>query len=67
MKDFLCSLRKNTIQCDCKKFQFPKLEYLSARCGSFDTHITMVYDILCFMVYVIKCHKMPFYDICHMA
>ena len=36
---------------------------LSARCGSFDTHIDMVHDILCFMTYVIKCHKMPFYDI----
>ena len=29
---------------------------LSARCGSFDTHIAMVYDILCPMAYVIKCH-----------
>ena len=26
--------------------------------GSFDTHIAMVYDILCHMTYVIKCHKM---------
>ena len=37
--------------------------HLSAQCGSFDTHIAMVDDILCHMAYVIKCHKMTFYDI----
>ena len=36
---------------------------LSDSYGSFDTHIAMVRDILCHMIYVIKCHKMPFYDI----
>ena len=34
-----------------------------ARCGSFDSHIAMVYDILCNMAYVMKCHKMSFLDI----
>ena len=29
----------------------------------FDTHIAMVYDILCHTVYAIKCHNMAFYDI----
>ena len=36
---------------------------LSERYGSFDTHIDIFYDILCHMTYVIKCHKMTFYDI----
>ena len=31
---------------------------MSAQYGSFDTHNAMVYDILCPMVCVIKCHKM---------
>ena len=31
--------------------------------GSFDTHIAMVYDILCHMTYVVKCHIMSIYDI----
>ena len=33
---------------------------LSDSYGSFDTHIAMVYDILCHMTYVMKCHKMPY-------
>ena len=36
---------------------------MSDRAGSFDTHIAILYDILCHMVNVIKCHKMAFYDI----
>ena len=30
---------------------------------SFDTHIGIVYDILCHMTFVIKCHKMASYGI----
>ena len=33
---------------------------MTARYGSFDTHIAMVYDILCNMVCIIECHKMAF-------
>ena len=36
---------------------------MSDRYGSFDTHIDIVYDILCHMAYIIKCHKMTFYGI----
>ena len=36
--------------------------------GSFNTHIGILYDILCHMPYAIKCHKLPFFDILwHMA
>ena len=31
--------------------------------GIFDTHITIIHDILCHLPYVIKCHKMSFYGI----
>ena len=34
--------------------------YLSDSYGSFDIHMAMVHDILCHMIYVIKCHKVPF-------
>ena len=43
-------------------FLSPKLS-LPDRYGSFDTHIDILYDILCHMAYVIKCHKMTFYGI----
>ena len=33
---------------------------MTARYGSFDTHIAMVYDILCNKVCIIECHKMAF-------
>ena len=36
---------------------------LSDQYASFDTHIAILYDILCHMAYVIKCHKMAFYGI----
>ena len=36
---------------------------LSDRYGSFDTHIDLLYDVLCLMAYVIKCHKMPYFAI----
>ena len=49
--------------------QIPEVD-LSDQCGSFDTHITILYDTLIHMTYVIKCHKMALlacYDICHMT
>ena len=36
---------------------------MSDRDGSFDTHIGILYDILCPMADAIKCHKMAYYDI----
>ena len=35
---------------------------MSNRYGSFDTPIGLLYDILCHMAYVIKRHKIAFYD-----
>ena len=36
---------------------------MSDQDSSFDTHIVILYDILCCMAYVIKCHRMAYYDI----
>ena len=40
-----------------KRFSCPKSN-LSDQCGSFDTHIAILYDALCHMASVIKCHFM---------
>ena len=34
---------------------------MSVKYGSFDTNIAILYDTLCHMAYVMKCHKMTFY------
>ena len=36
---------------------------LSDQDGSFDTHIGVLNYILCHLASIIKCHKIPFYDI----
>ena len=36
---------------------------MSDRYGSFDTHIGILYDILCHMAYVTNFHKMAFYEV----
>ena len=36
---------------------------MSDQYGSFDTQIAILYDTLCHMAFVIKCHKTSFYDI----
>ena len=44
-----------------KLFQRPQIN-LSDRFGSFDTHIAILYFILCHMAFGMKCHKMPFFN-----
>ena len=41
----------------------PQLVNWSSQARSFDTHIDILYDILCQIAYVIKCQKLPFYGI----
>ena len=36
---------------------------MSDQYASFDTHIAIVHDILCHLIFVIKCNKMTFYGI----
>ena len=36
---------------------------MSDRYCTFDTHIAILYEILCHMAFAIKCHKMAFYGI----
>ena len=56
---FLAISEKNVLV---KNFQNPKIN-LSDQNGSFDTHIGILYEILCHMAYAIKCHNKPFYGI----
>ena len=45
-----------------QRFSIPWIMW-SDRNGSFDTHTGILYDILCHLSFVIKFHKVAFYDI----
>ena len=56
------SLNVLVIHVQVKTFRRPQID-LSDYFGSFDTHIAILYVILCHMAFGMKCHIMPFYSL----